>query len=98
MTNIVNFRARTSAKLQTRIARGSPLLASLARGLDQIGQTKFQSKKDLQEALFFLALSNLQVRHFISYIKDDESRTRMLAQTNRIEELVEDAGRRAAAL
>jgi hypothetical protein len=98
MTNIVNFRTRTSAKSQTRIASVSPLLASLARGLDQIGQTEFKSKEDLQGALFFLALSNLHVRHFIGHITDDECRTRMLDQTNRIDELVEDAGRKAAAL
>ena len=98
MTNIVNFRTRPSAKSRTQITSVSPLLASLARGLDQLGQTAFKSKDDLQEALFFLALSNLHMRHFISHIKDDESRTRMLAQTNRIEELVEDAGRKAAAL
>jgi hypothetical protein len=98
MTNIVKLRTHSSIKARKQIASASPLLASLARGLDQIGQSGLKSKEDIQEALFFLALSNLHMRHFISHIKDDESRARMLAQTNRIEELVEDAGRRAAAL
>lgn len=98
MTNIVNVTTRSSAKSQKQIRSASPLLVSLARGRDQIGQTEFKSKEDIQEALFFLALSNLQIRHFIGHITDDESRTRMFAHANRIDELVEDAGRKAAAL
>ncbi len=98
MTNIVNFRNRSSTKARTQIRSASPLLLSLARGLDQIGQTGLKSKEDIQQALYFLALSNLHMRHFIGHIKDDEGRARMLAQTDRIEELVEDAERRAAAL
>ena len=98
MTNIVNFRSRSSTNARKQIRSASPLLLSLARGLDQIGQTDLKSKEDIQEALLFLALSNLHMRHFIGLIKDDEGRARMLAQTNRIEELVEDAGRKAAAL
>jgi hypothetical protein len=98
MTNIANFRTRSSNKMRKQSAGAAALLASLARGLDQIGQADFKSKEDIQQALFFIALSNAHMRRFIGQIKDDESRARMLAQTNRIEELVEDAGRRAAAL
>ena len=98
MTNIVNFRTHSSTKARKQSSGASPLLAAVARGLDQIGQTEFKSKEDLQEALFFLALTNLHIRHFITHINDDESRSRMLAETNRIDELVEDAGRKAAVL
>jgi hypothetical protein len=97
MTTIVNFETRSSNKMGKQNA-GSPALASLASELVRIGQTDFKSKEDIQKALCLIALSNAHVRHFIGQIKDDESRARMLAQANRIEELIEDAGRRAAAL
>lgn len=98
MTTIVNFKTLSSNKMRKQSTDAATLLASLARGLNQIGQTDFKSKDDIQQALFFIAASNLQLRIFIDQIKDDEGRARMLAQTNRIEELVEQAGRKAAAL
>lgn len=97
MTNVVNFRTRSS-KTRNQSSGASPLLASVARGLEEIGRTEFKSKEDLQQALLFIALSNAHLRQFVSHIRDDEGRSRMLAKTDRIEELVADAGRKAAAL
>lgn len=97
MTVIVNFRPRSSNKRKQNA--GAPaLLASLQCGLDEIGRIDFKNKEDIQQALAFIALSSVHMRHLIDLIKDDESRARMLAQTNRIDELVEEAGRKAAAL
>jgi len=74
------------------------LLATVARGLKEIGRTEFKSKEDLQQALLFIALSNAHLRQFVGHIRDDEGRARMIAQTDRIEELVGDAARKAVAL
>jgi hypothetical protein len=98
MTNIVNFRTYSSTKARKQSERAAALLATVAHGLIQIGQTELKSKKDLQQALLFIALSNAQLRQFAGHVRDDEGRARMMAQTDRIEELVEDAGRKAAAL
>lgn len=98
MTNIVNFRTRSYAKSRKRASGASALLASIARGLDEIRRTEFKSKEELQQALFFIELSTLHLRHFIGHVKNDESRARMLAQANRIEELAREAARKAAAL
>lgn len=84
--------------MRQQSADAAVLLATVARGLNKIGATDFKCKEELQQALYFIALSNVHLRHFIDQIKDDESRTRMLARTNRIEELVEAAERKAAAL
>src|SRR5262245_38414033 len=96
MTNIVSF--RTHSEVRNEGADASALLISVARGLDEIGAIDFKSKEKIQLALAFIALSNLRLRHLVGQIKDDGSRARMLAETSRIDELVEDAGKRAAAL
>lgn len=98
MTNVVNFRTHRSTKARQRSSGASSLLATVARGLDEIGRTDFKSKEDLQQALLFIALSNAHLREFVGHIKDDEGRARMIAQTDRIEELVEHAERKASAL
>lgn len=98
MTNIVNFRPQAPTEARRLRDGASAVLATVVRGLDQIRQADLKSKEDLQQALLFIALSNAQLREFVGHIKDDESRARMTAQTDRIEELVEDAGRKAAAL
>lgn len=98
MTTVVKFRARSANKISNQSAGAATLLASLSQGLDLIGQTDFKSKEEIRQALYFLALSNLHLRHFVDQIKNEKSRARILAQTNRIRELVEDADRRAAVL
>ena len=98
MTNIVNFRTYSSTKALKQSEGAAALLATVAHGLLQIGQNELKSKEDLQQALLFIALSNAHLRHFVGHIKDDEGRARMIAQTDRIEELVEDAARKAVAL
>lgn len=98
MTNIVNFRTRSSTKARRRSAGASAVLATVACGLTEIGRTEFKSKEDLQQALLFIAQSNARLRQFVDHINDNEGRARMIAQTDRIDELVEDAGRKAAAL
>ncbi|MFO1110428.1 MAG: hypothetical protein U1E61_14675 [Bradyrhizobium sp.] len=98
MTNIVNFRTHSFTKARKQSAGASALLATVECGLNRIGQAELKSKEDLQQALLFIALSNAHLRQFVGHIKDDVSRARMMAQTDRIEQLVEDAGRKAAAL
>jgi hypothetical protein len=98
MTNIVNFTTYSSTKARKQSERAAALLATVAHGLLQIGQTELKSKEDLQQALLFIALSNVHLRQFVGHIRDNKGRARMIAQTDRIEELVEDAGRKAAAL
>ena len=98
MTNIVNLTTYSSTKARKQSERAAALLATVAHGLLQIGQTELKSKEDLQQALLFIALSNAHLRQFVGHIRDNEGRARMIAQTDRIEELVEDAGRKAAAL
>lgn len=73
-------------------------LAGLAASVAEIGQMQFDSKADMQEAIFLLGLSNARARQLICQIRDDESRMRLLAHSDRIRELVEIAGRKAAAL
>lgn len=97
MTNIVNFNFRAHAA-RKRSADAVEMLATVERGLAQIGRADLKSKEDLKQALLFIGLSNARLREFVGHIKDDEGRARMTAQTKRIEELVEDAGRKAEAL
>src|SRR5262245_49176907 len=92
MTNIVNFRTLSEARKES--ADAAAVLIAVARGLDEIGAIDFKSEEDIQQALSFIALSNLHLRHLVGQIKDDGSRARMLAETSRIDELVEDAGKK----
>lgn len=98
MTNKVNFRSPSSNKTCDQKARASALLARLAHGLGQIGQRQFKNKEDIQHALFFIAISKEHMRHFIGQIKNEESRVRLSAEIDSIEQLLKDIGRKAAAL
>lgn len=98
MTNIVNFRGPSSDKTRNQNARASALLARLAHGLGQIGQRQLKNREDIQHALFFIAISKEHLRHFISQIKNEESRVRLSAEIDSIEQLLKDIGRKAAAL
>jgi hypothetical protein len=73
-------------------------LAVLSARVDEIGRMPFDSKADMQEAILLLGLSNAQVRQLIGHLRDEACRTRLLAHSDRIRELVELAGRKAADL
>lgn len=73
-------------------------LAGLAAQVAEIGLMPLGTKQDMQEALFLLEMSNAQARELIGAIDDPESRTRLLAHSERISELVAIARRKAAAI
>jgi hypothetical protein len=70
-------------------------LAGLAARVAEIGHMKFETKDDMQQAILLLGLSNARARQLIGLISDSETRTRLLAHSDRIGELVEIAGRKA---
>jgi hypothetical protein len=97
MSNIVNIVPR----VRRRYRSDRDQLAGLARAgarAAAIGQMPLQTKTDMQQAIFLLGLSNAYVRQFISNISDSEVRARLIAQSERVEALVEIARQEAAAL
>lgn len=98
MTCILNFSTSSAAKIRKQHASAQTLLASLARGLNQIGRTEFKNKKDIQRVLLLIAISNLHMRTLVDQIECEETRARTIAQLDYIEERVEDVGKRAAIL
>lgn len=57
-----------------------------------------ESKEDMQQAILLLGLSNVHTRRLITGIADDATRSRLIAHSERIGELVKIARRKAAAL
>jgi hypothetical protein len=98
MTNILNFRSPSSNKTRNQNARASVMLARLAHELGQIGHGQFKNKEEIQHALSLIAISKEHMRHFIGQIKNEESRVRLSAEIDSIEQLLKDIGRRAATL
>ena len=84
--------------------RGTPApdpvaaLAGLAARVAEIGLMPLESKRDMLEALVLLDLSNARARQLIGEIDDEQSRSRLLAHSERISELVDIARRKASAI
>ena len=71
--------------------------AGLAARAARIGQIQIGSKEEMQQAISLLGLSNACARQLITDITDPESRSRLMAHSERIGDLVETA-RKAATL
>lgn len=73
-------------------------LVGIAERVARIGEMQMETKVDMQQAILLLGLSNMHARQLITGIADDEIRSRLIAHSERIGEMVEAARRKAAAL
>lgn len=74
------------------------LLAGLAARVAEIGLIPLESRQNMLSALVLLDQSNAQARQLIGEIDDLESRSRLLAHSERIGELIKMARRKAEAI
>jgi hypothetical protein len=86
------------ARPRPSISNPLAALADLSARVAEIGQMRFESSEDMQEAVFLLGLLNARARQLIRQIDGEESRTRLLTHSERIRELIEIASRKAADL
>jgi len=97
MSNVIDLlplQRRPCSYGQDPLAAFAAISARVAR----IGDMPMESKEDMQQAILLLGLSNVHARRLITGIADGDTRSRLIAHSERIGELVEIARRKAAAL
>lgn len=97
MSSVVKFVERVPRRPQSDIKLSCPDLG-LVTAIAQIDRTQFVSKECVQQALVLLVQSSERTQQIIGQIQDEEVRMRLMAHADKIRELVEEAGRRAAEL
>lgn len=96
VVDFVQFQSRRSRGLHPPFALDA--LNSIVARITRVCRIQLITRNDMQEAIFVLKLSNAHARQLIGRIADPETRARLTAHSERIEQLVEIAGRKAAAL
>ncbi|WP_409192518.1 hypothetical protein [Bradyrhizobium sp. RDM4] len=91
MGAIIKFGRR---KERTSVASPSPpsashILGNVAALLSQIERLKIHTAADMRQAFFLLELANTCIRLFIRQIDSPASRNLLLAQSARIDQLIE---------
>lgn len=96
MKNIVYFKPKDRPRSTRNEAQVA--LDELANAFSRLAETELQSKRELQRAIELLELSCLRTREFISLIVQQDQRSQVLSQVERIEGLVQVAKVKASLL
>lgn len=98
MSTLVKFQRPHQQKSEPSLPRPKPsdILTTVAVLVAQVQALQIQTTEDLRQAIFILELANTSIRLIIRQTNMDETaRTTIMAQSARIEQLIEDARKEA---
>ncbi|RXG86755.1 hypothetical protein [Bradyrhizobium zhanjiangense] len=91
MTTVIKFRPRQKSQDHLPQQRPLQVLNEVAALLAQVKTLEIGSPEELRETLFILDLANVYIRLFIGQIDSEGARKQLLAQSVRINQLIEES-------
>lgn len=100
MAKVLEFQRPPQRKPQLNRARPAPfyVLSNVAALLATVEGLQIQTPEDLRYAIFLLELANICIRLVIRQVESGTARERFLAQSARIDRLIDDARSESAHL
>jgi hypothetical protein len=98
MSTVLKFHRPRQPKSGPNRSRPDPseILTNVAALLSRVEALQIETTEDLRQALFILDLANMCIRLFIGQLQSETTRKQLLAQSARIDQLIEAARSEAA--